>query len=279
MRLCGDDPLLRIVFDRMHAHPLRVPESRIAPLGVFIRLGSDQVSWIGSLPEIVAPDVAERLKALQPLAPSQLADIMAQRSSSVEVGTSLEILGGFLAAFGAAACLPAVRVQFERFRRASFLFTDAQRDGYSPASIGGVLPARAASFDLANPVVSTWMNRSSRPTAYVVDSVICSNHFVVQLSEGVSGDARIDHAPINALLDGSAKLSAVRVTDTEIGFVGKETRLPFAITCLRVTVTKDKQAFTMEPYLADQAFLRGPGEPAELTHDLLSAEPTLLEWR
>ncbi len=279
MRLCRDDPLLRIVFDRLHAHPLRVPETRIAPLGVFIRLTDDEVSWIGSLPEIVAPDVAERLQALAPLEPSQLADITTQRSSSVEVGVGLEILGGFLAAFGAAACLPVVRLQFERFRRASFLFTDARREGYSPASIGGVLPARTASFDLANPIVSTWMARSSRPTAYVIDSVICSNHFVVQLSEGISGDARIDHAPITALLDVSAKLSAERVTDTEIGFIGKDRPLPFAITCLRVTVTKDKTKFTMEPYLADQAFLRGPGEAAEITHDLLSADPALLEWR
>lgn len=280
MRLCSDDPLLQIVFDKLHAHPIRVPESRIAPFGVFIRLANDEVSWIGALQEIVAPEVVERLKALEPLKSSQLADITAQRSSSFAIDDSLEVLGGFLAAFGATACLPAVRLQFKRFRRASFMFTDALREGYSPASVGRALPADVNSFDLANPVVTTWLERSARPTAYIIDSVICSNHFVVQLSDGISVDAKIDHAPINALLDASAKLSAVRVMDTEIGFVGKtDDRLPFAITCLRVTVTKDKKKFALEPYLADQAFLRGPNETAEFTHDLLSSSPTLLEWR
>lgn len=94
MRLCRDDPLLRVVFDRYHAHPIRIPESRIQPLSMFIRLNDDKVSWIGRLDEAVVPAFAEQVKSLERDEPSRLADVEAKRSSMVDMKAGLDILGG-----------------------------------------------------------------------------------------------------------------------------------------------------------------------------------------
>ncbi len=203
MRLCRDDPLLRVVFDHYHAHPLRIPESRIQPLSMFIRLDDDKVSWIGRLDEAVVPEFAERVKSLKRDEPSRLADVEAQRSSMVDMKAGLDILGGLIAAFKVESCLPAVHAQFGSFRQVAFAFSDVTREGFSPLALGGVLPSEVVPFDTSNAVIYGWL-RSRRPVAYLVDSVLASPGFRVEVGESTNVSVALDHVPINALVDESA---------------------------------------------------------------------------
>jgi len=150
MKLCRKDPLLTLIFDRYRAHPLRVPQKRVAPLSVFFKLSSDQIKWIGQLPELVDEATRAELEDMDSYE-SALADVVAQHSSEIDTSLGLDILGGFLAAFGAASCLPAIHVQFGNVKKLSFAINDACQTGYSLAKLGDVLPTKSSRRGFAQP--------------------------------------------------------------------------------------------------------------------------------
>jgi hypothetical protein len=275
MKLCTHDPLLALVYDHYHAHPIRVPEARVAPLSVFFRVKSDHLEWIGPLAELVDENTRAQLSSMEPPYKSAMADVTATRSSEMDTSLGLEILGGFLAAFGGLTGLPAVSVQCRRFRKMSFAFNDTVRVGYSPAKLGAALPSQPFAAD--NQIVVSWLATGRAPACYVVDSVLMSNEFTIMSSSATDTAAELSDVPINALLGAEARVSVSGSGGTQLSFRGSE-RLPFALTCLQVTCLLDEGKIRWEPFLDPEVFLRPPDPSAPPPTALLSDVPMLLEW-
>lgn len=273
MELCTGDPLLDLVFKKYRAHPISVPEAWIRPLTIFFRESGDHFSRIGPLADVVTPETRARLHELEPDG-GPMADLTAAKSGSVDTKLGLTLLGGFLSAFGAGNCMPAVEAQFSRVRKVSFGFQDVVREGYSVSSISRLLPTQP--FDKSQVVVDTWIAKSKTPTCYLVDSVIRASNFTVTVAAADRVSAEVSHVPVQAALDATARVAVSSQSASDLHFKGKE-RLPFALTCLRVTLKEEAGKIAVEPYNDKVSFLR-PDETGEMKHALLSDVPILMEW-
>jgi hypothetical protein len=280
MQLCREDPLLKLVYEKYRAHPIRVPEARIKPLSVFFKVKGDRIAWIGPIARMVDEATQRRLRGLRKYS-GPMADVSAERSSEVGISAGLGILGGLLDAFGAAGCLPAIDAQFKRVEKVSFQFHNVERLGYEPADITKRLPSQPFLTD--NELVKTWLDRSRRPTGFIVDSILTSGSFSIKVGESSQANVKVSHVPVAAALDASARLNVSGSQGSTLHFQAKEVqgkqsqKLAFALTCLRLIVTRRDGGIVWEPYVDSAAFLR-PGEKVTSNvNALLSDTPVLLD--
>src|SRR4051794_29788685 len=140
------DPLVDTLRDTFDANIVRVPEARIQPLRV-LAARDGKTTYQGKLTELLKGTAPDELTSAKP-ANDAMANVSGKKSSKVEVGLGLEILGGFLSGFGVPSA--GIAAKFGGAKEVSFTFGSVSRRYVDPSFIGRALNGQAVDPD--NPV-------------------------------------------------------------------------------------------------------------------------------
>ena len=221
-RVCAGDPLLRLAREVFDANPLSTPDTRIKPMVVLAANGS-RVGYFGELAAVV-PGV--RLPAVRQ---SRLANMSGQRSGHATVAAASTVLGGLLAPMAGVAVAPEqLAASFNRLNAASVsLFFPNPRRHYVDL---GELGAALAGVTLpATPATQVFLDGDR--DVLLVDSVILSKEIGISVRRSGSTTSALAFEPFGELKVATSGRNEVTVTASKW--------LPFAFSCLRVTLDAD----------------------------------------
>ncbi len=272
-KLCNDDQLVSTLHGVFKANIVRIPEARIQPLGAVASTPEGPRFW-GYLHELVEGT----LEARGAIQESRMADIAGKRSRSVNLDLGLQILEGFLGGFG----LPSagIAAKFAGAKTVSFSFQEVVRSFISPAALGKLLGGHA--LDAGNTANNLFFRNEA--VLLVIDSVITSRDFSIQVGEARNHDFKLDVPAIQEMV-GNAKAGVQVETTTglDVTFKG-DVPLTFAFTCLRCPLDPAGR-LSLAPHSAKLSFsmekMTRDVDPAAAVYppQRLYADPGLIEWQ
>jgi hypothetical protein len=226
------DPLVDALRDTFDANIVRVPEARIQPLRVLAAKHS-KCTYQGELTDLLKGTVPDELSSTQP-ATDPMANVSGKKSSKVEAGLGLEILGGFLSALNIPSA--GLSAKFGGAKEVSFTFGSVSRRYINPSLIGRALNGQAVDPD--NTVGAIFFGDDPWHLI-VVDSVITSSDFTLSVDKASSNDFSIDVPAIQDLVGQvNAKVKVESSSSRQITFAGPEA-LTFAFSSLRLFLDSD----------------------------------------
>lgn len=271
-RLCKNDPLVKTLYQRFGANPVRLPESRVKPLCVVAAKGK-KVVFAGRLAPLidggleVPPDI---------FATSRMADPAGHRSGEVDVGLGLDILGKFLEAFGIPA--PGVTAQFAGATTVAFSFQNVVRDWIDVPTLGKLLASR--SVDRTNQNAKIYVSKP-RWQMLVIDSVIQSTDFTVAAAQTMDVGFKVDAPAIQKLFaDADVKASVSSSSEKALTFTGTEP-LTFAFTAVEFHLDDYGNISSMPPStkLTPLSFGEESAARTQLPDRIeFSKEPVMIDW-
>lgn len=266
LKLCDNDPLVQTLAEVFHANIVRVPEERVRPLCV-IGAHRRRLAYRGGLGDLLA---GERLAELYaPVFKSaEMADVAGKRSRRVDAKLGLDIMGGFLRGFGVPAAA-GIQAQFAGAAEVSFSFGKVQRQYIEPSQLGCLLAGRC--LDAANPVAACFLQDDAWD-CLLIDSVITSSDFSIQVERRAQQDFRLDIPAIEQVLSSAkAGMTVAGASALSLTFQGPKP-LTFAFSCQRLLLDQNGKIVQMPPETRNRAFA-GTIAPV-----LLADGPGMLEW-
>ena len=271
-----NDPIMKVIYELFGATALKTPNAGVRPLDVVGLCPGEKISRRGRLRSaLVNGDAVEEQlkKAIDP--PVRAANVSGVRSSSVDAGLGLDILGGLLEGFS----LPAAGInsQFNKARKVSFKFDDVMKEQIDSFALGAVL--QGTKINAGNPAMADFSGED--PCQFlVINLVFTSRSFSVRAETEAGAGLKIDTGAIGKLVgEASATVKFNALTESEISFEGPEA-LTFAFATERLfidnggTVWKTSQRVDI-PVVA---MARASGLPVTLAPERvrLTPEPSLL---
>jgi hypothetical protein len=221
-RVCTGDPLLRTARDVFDANPIGKPDTRIKPLVVLAASGS-RVGYFGELAAAL-PDV--RLPTIRR---SRLANMSGQRSAYASVKVASGLLGALLTPLAGAPVTPEqLEASFVRSRVSgvSMFFPNPRRDYVDLGELGAALDGVALP---ENPATRIFLDGNR--DVLLVDSVILSDQIGISIRRSGGTTSALMSEPF-----GNLQVSAIAGNEV---IVKASTWMPFAFSCLRVTLDPD----------------------------------------
>lgn len=251
-KLCQQDDMVSILRDSFKANIIRVPKKSIQPLTVLVKKGN-RLKRLGQLPNLLdgVPDLHI------PVHEEHGTNIAGNKSSSIELGFGLQILEGYLKAFG----LPEVgfKESFHAAKEVSFSFGDIVERFVDLLELGNHLSAH--NIQKTNPVISPLI-KDPNADLLLVDSVLASNNFQVQAEKMRENETALNLEPLEHLVKvEEVKVAFDRAQKRAIGFAGQD-YLSFAFTCVVMNIDPvshkifDIQADNRQLVLEDTTALR-----------------------
>jgi hypothetical protein len=268
LRLCGDDPLVTALRDLFDAIPVRVPDPRVKTLTVVASDGTKS-HFLGALPPLL--EGGEEL-GLSP-ARSRIAPLSGRRSRAVEIGLGLQILDGFLTPLGVS--LPEVDALFKSAKQVAFRFDDVSRRYVEITRLGHALQGRR--LDRDNPVTSVFFEE--RFDLLVLDAVLTSRSFSVELTDGREAGVTVDPGILGSVVGAEARAAISTVNEREVRFDGAR-ELTFAFSCVQFFVGQDGRVASIQPGARAAALPFGSGGIVLQTPNrvALTKELELFDW-
>ncbi len=268
LRLCDRDPLLETLRDIFDATPLRLPDTRVAPLGA-IAYGERTARFLGPMADLLADPLADP----PPQFESPIASLTGKRSREIEIDLGLQILGGFLPALGASPIEAATALA--QASHISLQFDAVTRRFIDVTRLGKALSGHR--LDVENPAVTGFVEQ--RYELLVVDSVFVSPGFSVAIERSRSREARVATPQLAGVGSVSAGVASGRTDERALTFAGS-TPLTFAFSCVRLFVDESGDLASIEAR-ADAPTL-GFGSPSLVRETpnrvLLGEQHELLDW-
>lgn len=231
-KLCNDDKLLTLLKETFEANPIKIPEERIKPLTVISRKDGKH-KYIGSI-EHLLNDQSDLNIQIQT---SQMADLSATKSKSIDTKLGLQVMDGFLQGLGNSGV--SLDVAFNGVEKVSFSFQDVSRSYVDIGKTCGELSKRK--FNIEHPVNKNFLEETEQ--CIIVDSVIASNNFSLKVEETSQKDFKFDVPEIQNILKSSGnKVTAKSSNSLEISFQG-ENSLAFAFTGFVLNCDEDGSVF------------------------------------
>lgn len=277
-RLCGDEPLVKELRDVFRANVLRIPEARVAPLGVLVsrmsllpssrlyRLLGQINSLIGEPP----PPLADGDIRISPMA-----SLTNRRSRVLDNTTGIEILTGLLNGLSENEGAPEIVTHLRETNSFRFVFPSMERRYIEIGRIGELLAGRRlSSTNLLFPTLT-----DPRTSIQLIDSAITSTGFAIEAGDDDTATFRFNVDGLKRAL-GAAKIT-LDATDAKKLTFRSNRRVTFAFTCVTMTVDAMGAIRGIKPsttkvhspaYAADAGVEHGMRE-----HVLLTKAPELLE--
>lgn len=228
LKLCNDDPLLSLLKDTFKANPIKVPEERILPLIVVAKSGA-QNKYIGKIENLLTDNSAIGIEVQQ----SQMANLSATKSKTVNTELGLQVMDGFLKGLGSNGA--SLDFAFKGATKVSFRFENVVRKYVDVGLTCRNLSRRV--FDIANPVTRQFIEENSH--CVVIDSTITSNNFSMKVEESSKTDFSFDLPKIQDILSSEDNSLEITVSaNLEISFKGAK-HLAFAFSGFVVEVGVD----------------------------------------
>jgi hypothetical protein len=200
-----------------------VPEQRILPLCAIIQLG-DKSKFLGRIENLMTDTTFLTMDVQS----SQMADVSAKKSRTVNLKLGLEVLDGFLSGMGAGSA--SIKGAFQGVEKVSFSFQNVVREWLDIGELGSKLirrnlnPDNATSSDIIN----------NQYPLLVIDSIITSNNFTINIEKTLSESFKLNIPEIETLIhfkDNSLEIKSSN--GKEISFKGPQP-LAFAFSGIRL---------------------------------------------
>lgn len=218
IKLCKDDDLLTILKGTFRANPISIPEERIEPLKV-LSLENKKLSYIGKIDNLFLGESELNVEILN----SQMSNLSAKKSKSVETNLGLQVLDGFLEGFGIQG--GKLKFAFEGVEKVSFSFKNVLRRYIDKGELFNALEERK--FNLKNPINKFFLEEKA--TCIIIDSVITSNNFSIIVEKTNKKDFQLNIPDIHNAINFNNNLKINSNNSTELSISGKKP-LAFAFT-------------------------------------------------
>jgi hypothetical protein len=256
---------LRDIFD---ATPLRLPDTRVVPLGA-IAYGERTARFIGPVADMLVDPFDDPPAQFE----SPIASLTGKRSRKIGIDLGLEILGGFLPALGAspveaATALSGASHVSLRFDAVTRRFIDVTRLGKALSS---------HRLDLTNPATTGFVEQ--RYELLIVDSVFVSPGFTVAAEQSRSREARVATPQVAGVGTVSAGVRTDAGDERAMTFAGA-IPLTFAFSCVRLFVDEAGELTSIEARANAPTLGFGGASIVRETPNrvLLSEQSELLDW-
>lgn len=220
-----DDPVFSVLHDVLQANILKIPDARIAPLGVIERsvLGTSKFrTTLGNiLTKASDIDIDPAYLVTKPMA-----NIAGEQTRRTDLQLGLEILGGFLKGFG--VTLPNLGIHFKDVTKVTFSFENVRRIWMD----NGILAAELKDQRIERNAMTSGFFDFPASKLLLIDSVIVSNDFSIHAAETVDDSFGFDVQAITEEMGGvGGKLKVESRGSHTLTFQGEDS-LPFAFTCV-----------------------------------------------
>ncbi len=230
MRICKNEltDQLRSMFN---ANPLRIPESIYQPLLV-LEIINKKPQPLGQFEELVKGKYNHNLDIIT----SEVAEFSGQQTKKVNSKLGLDILGGFIKAFGAEPAK--INIALNKAKSLNFSFSNVERRRFSPLLLGKILAENEVFANPNNMFVDKIMKDRKSKLAIVTD-VITSNSFSINVFDEKDNDIEIDIPIIeNYLTNLDIEFNIDSTKTNEIKFT-KDTPLTFAFSCVEILIDEN----------------------------------------
>jgi hypothetical protein len=221
-RVCTGDPLLRLAREVFDANPMSAPDTRVKPMVVLTASGS-RVGYFGELaaamPDVKLPKVRHSL----------LANMSGQRSGYASVEVASAILGAFLGPLAGVPVAPGqLKASFGRSHASgvSVFFPNPRRDYVDLGELGAAVAGAALP---ETPATRIFLDGDR--DVLLVDSVILSDQIGISVRRRGGAASALGFEPF-----GNLKVSTGGANEV---IVKASTWMPFAFSCLRVSLDRD----------------------------------------
>ncbi len=272
--LCDGDPLVTVLKDLFGSNIVKVPEERIKPLCVVASSGR-RTAFRGKLSPLLVGNPELNIQ----ISSSRMADLSGKSSRKVNLALGLEILEGFLKGFGIPSA--GINLKLQGAEKVSFHFKNVVRDFLDVNVLGKMLSEQIVDED--SPAASIFFGE----TAYaflVIDSVITSSDFAINLEKGHDHSFKLDVPAIQTLVaQANAGMEVNTTTGYDLIFKGPE-QLAFAFSCVKLYLDQAGRITSMPPAgeipTLRVYFGRTKEHKIDYSPDrvLLNPEPAMLAW-
>lgn len=228
IKLCKDDPVLKLIRTSFNANPIRVPEERIQPLVMF-GISGDKNIYLGSVVNVLLGEDKPTIEIFK----SQLPNVSSARTKSVSADVGVKIMDGFLEGLGSNSA--GLSDTFKTAKKVSFTFQNVIRNYVDVAAAMKVLGRHKV--DTANAVVQSFIN--GHMDCVLVTGIIGSDNFTIKVEDESSHDFKLDIPKIESLI--SSKKNKVKVSSSgkhDISFKG-DRHLAFAFEAVKLIFSDD----------------------------------------
>jgi hypothetical protein len=226
-KLCSNDPLVSLLRQTFQANPIKVPEERLKPLSVIFK-NNGNFKFIGGL----EPLLVRGEPIMADIKQSRVANVSATKTKSIDVNLGIDILEGFLQ--GMLVDSISVKEHFNSVSKVSFSFQNVQRQWIDIGELGRIIRDRR--FDKQNAATHELLYDDAQ--CMVVDSIIASNNFTINVDRATEQKGTIDVGAIQKLVSARTGISIKSDSETSISFQG-EVMLAFAFSCIELKVNQN----------------------------------------
>ena len=230
--LCKADPILLFIRSTYGAIPLRVPDSRFAPLTVFTSKDG-RARYLGDLSSIVA---TSRLKKIETQT-RDLPDLSQRTSTSMSLSAALSLLGPFLTNLLALTQLDlsaAVDASEHRGVGVRISLEGSKQTYVQPLVLTSIFTAGSIDFPGLSIVED---GKGKESPLFLIDSILSAREITLTWD---SDSAHEVSAKLESAIAGQTSASSVLRSKSRLVITGSH-RAPFAFTCLELVANQTRQ--------------------------------------
>jgi hypothetical protein len=208
MALCKD-PVTKELNKRGY-NIVKLPRVGIEPMDVLGR-ENDSMEKLGSIAEVWTSTAA--LPAIG--APASVAGIEGERSSDLDLGVGLKLLGNVLAGLGGGISLPSLNVAYKHAKKIQFKFVNIESTNITPFALGKFLAN--GTLDMSNPFAAHYFG-NDETQEYIIFDVLKSDSISVTAKSESGTEVSADVDALSGALSANVKVKVGVAGSTEITF-------------------------------------------------------------
>lgn len=231
-KLCKKDPLINLLRDTFQANPVRIPEERIKPLTI-IAAKKDKFEFIGNIEHLFKLDHSINISILE----SQMANVSATKSRSVDLNLGLQIMDGFLKGMGCSSA--SLDTHFNDTIAVSFSFRNVKRKYVDRGELLKELKQKKFDKDLT--IITSFIKDQKK--CIMITDIITSNNFSIAKTEFGGIKQAFNLPELQGYFSSTADIKVETSGDLEISFTG-EKELAFAFVGVELGIDEDGSIYS-----------------------------------
>ncbi len=226
IRVCPDDPVMKLLRQNFNATPLKTPDNSVQPLSV-IGWTKKKADRKGALQELLLGDEKINVNIFS----SDMQQFSSSKTKKLNLNIGIKLVSSFLEGFGIQTA--PLTAAFEGARQVSISFESVKRYYIDKNELGKVLSQHQ--LDLNNLNLYSFKNEDATKFM-LVNSVITSPKFTVNVEKSNDTNFEIDLKMIDGILDaGEGKVKINSEQKNKVSFAG-DSPLTFAFTSCELVI-------------------------------------------
>lgn len=268
--LCKSDPILAFIRATYNAIPLKVPDSRFAPLTVFTSKDR-RVRYLGDFTPFVPPERLAKIKTET----KDLTDLSGRVSNSMSFSVVFDLLGPFLTHL----------LALTQLDLAASVNASAHKDVGVRISLGGskrtyvqtvLLPLIFKPAPIDFPALSLVEDGNGKQhPLFLIDAILSAKEITLSWDDDSGHDVS---AKLESAIAGHASANSVLRTKSRLVITGTH-RAPFAFTCVELVSNQSRQLTNVKLSSREPRFgLADVGKVHFVDHVAIGDEDELIDF-